>query len=243
MDKKRRPLRLVKKRQTAEHCTSRGYCLLSALDPGHAELLNAIIRTRGPFRAGDRIYRHGEPFDTLYSVQTGSLKTEMATREGRAQVSGFYFAGELLGTDAIGARTYPSDAVVLEQTWLCAIPARQFLDLCAGNPALQEQLLGRMGDRIRADEYGWMLNRNERAEQRLMIFLHDLYQRRVVRTGRRTTVVELTMRKEDIANYLGLTPESLSRTLRKLQEAGIIDSRLRAIELLDLDALSAADET
>lgn len=240
MDKKRRPLLLVKKRQTAEHCTSRGYCLLSALAPGHAELLNAIIRTRGPFRAGDRIYRHGEPFDTLYSVQTGSLKTEMATREGRAQVSGFYFAGELLGTDAIGARTYPSDAVVLEQTWLCAIPARQFLDLCAGNPALQEQLLGRMGDRIRADEYGWMLNRNERAEVRLVSFLYDLYQRMNLRHGESSGRMRLPMHKEDIANYLGLAPESLSRTFRRLQNEGVLINHGRTVELLDIEAAAIA---
>jgi len=239
MEKKRVRLELVQSRQPPEHCSARKFCLAGAIDKASLRALETEIKSRGPYQQGERIYRQGDSFRAIFMIQSGAVKTEINTRDGRAQVSGFHLQGELLGVETMGGGRYLCDAVALEKTWCCAVPVERFLKVCNASGGLQHELLQRLGQRIRDDEYGWMLNRNERAEVRLVSFLYDLYQRINLRNGESSGRMQLPMYKEDIANYLGLAPESLSRTFRRLQNEGIIVNHGSAVELLDIEAAAA----
>ncbi|MDD3448527.1 MAG: cyclic nucleotide-binding domain-containing protein [Gammaproteobacteria bacterium] len=239
MEKKRSRLELVRSRQSPDHCSARRFCLAGSVDRASLQALEAEIRSRGPYQQGERIYRQGDSFRALYMIQSGAVKTEINTRDGRAQVSGFHLQGELLGVETLGGGRHPCDAVALERTWCCTVPVERFLRVCNASGGLQNELLQRLGQRIRDDEYGWMLNRNERAEVRLVCFLYDLYRRMSQRSGESSGRMRLPMRKEDIASYLGLAPESLSRTFRHLRNEGIIANQGSAVELLDVEAAAA----
>lgn len=239
MEKKRNGLRLVQSRQSSEHCAARRFCLAGAVDKASLQALEAEIKSRGPYQQGERIYRQGDSFRAIFMIQSGTVKTEINTRDGRAQVSGFHLQGELLGVETIGGGRHLCDAVALERTWCCTVPVERFLKVCNANSGLQKELLLRLGHRIRNDEYGWMLNRNERAEVRLVSFLYDLYRRMYERHGESSGRMRLPMHKEDIANHLGLAPESLSRTFRRLQNEGVLINHGRTVELLDIEAAAA----
>ncbi|CCQ72657.1 Crp/Fnr family transcriptional regulator [Magnetospira sp. QH-2] len=219
------------------HCRASPNCLARSIQEASGDPFERVVQARGPIQPGDRLFRAGDPFDMLYWIRSGTIKTETTTREGRLQVTGFFFAGDLIGGDCIGRETYSCDGIALETTSLCAIPAEELTRLCCANERLQSTIMQRLGQRLHADRMGWMLTRNERAELRVRHFLSDLMNRRgepSTDTGRK---LDLPMTKGDMANYLGLAPESLSRVLKKLEADGLIRNGKRMFEVLQPESL------
>ncbi len=198
-----------------------------------AELDNLGMRRRGPFEAHERIFRVGDRFRALYVLVTGTVKTEVATREGDLQITGFYLPGEPFGMEAIGGSTYPVDAVAVEKTWVCELPFARLEALCACLPALQHEIFGLLGEQIRSVGHQRLLVRNLPAQQRILWFLKQLQERVSSRLGEKARQIRLPMPKEDIANFLSLAPETLSRNLIRLERAGVIRNNVRSVELFD----------
>ncbi len=182
------------------------------------------------------LYRQGDSFKSLYAIRTGSVKTYGLTEDGEQQITGFHLTGEIVGMDAIGGTLHPCSAEVLEDTWVCELPFVKLAELGARLPSLQRELLNAMGQEIRNEEHALMLVRGLRAEQRVMRFINSLLQRMRQRLGN-IDEIPLAMTREDIANYLGLAPETLSRALAKLRDDGIIRVQLKSIKVLDQAAV------
>ncbi len=187
-------------------------------------------------RKGATLYRQGDPFHSLYVVRSGSIKTYGLTEEGEQQITGFHLTGEMVGLDAIGSSYHPCTAEMLEDTWICELPYDALRGLGARLPSLQRVMLDVMGQEIRNEENALMLVRGLRAEQRVMRFLSSLLERMRARLGN-INEIPLAMTREDIANYLGLAPETLSRSLAKLRSDGVIQVELKSIQVLDNEAL------
>jgi CRP/FNR family transcriptional regulator len=92
--------------------------------------LEALICTARTIRRGEALYRGGDPFDNLYAVRSGSLKTSMAHRDGREQVTGLRIAGEALGLDGISEGVHACSAVALEDSSVCIVPYAALKRLC-----------------------------------------------------------------------------------------------------------------
>ena len=131
---------------------------------------------------------------------------------------------------------HTTDAIALERTWVCEIPVSQLESLCTDIPQLQHQVFSLLSNRLRHSEQMSFTTSNTSAEQRVMCFLNDLYQRTSKRMGA-ITEIRLPMRKVDIANFLALTPEHFSRILRDFENSGLIRNRFRSIEYLDAFAV------
>ncbi|OMH29493.1 Crp/Fnr family transcriptional regulator [Motiliproteus sp. MSK22-1] len=224
-------LHLIKSEQDCKHCQSEKLCLAFGLGQEAVSEFKGIIKERGPYAAGDTIYRQQDQFRSLYSIQSGSIKTETVTADGRQSVMGFYLIGDLLGIDAIGGKTYPNDAIAMETTWVCEIPYKSLLNLFSGQPYLQQQFINRLGGKIHADEYSGKVIRNESATRRVMHFLYQLYWHQARDKGP-TSRLHLPMSKQDLASFLGLTPESFSRTLTQLQKQGHIEKESHKVIVL-----------
>lgn len=175
-------------------------------------------------------------FQSLYAVRSGSVKTYGLTEEGEEQITGFHLTGEVVGLDAIGGTIHPCTAEMLEDTWICELPFDRLQELGERLPSLQRGLMGVMAQEIRNEEHALMLVRGLRAEQRVMRFLDSLLERMRQRMGN-ISEIPLAMTREDIANYLGLAPETLSRALAKLRDEGLIRVELKSIEVLDREAM------
>ena len=128
-------------------------------------------------------------------------------------------------------RTTP-DAFALQETSLCALPLDELETLCRKIPELQKNFLRRLGGELSVSRYECSSLRQEASHLRTLAFLRELHERQSNQTNSRSREVHLPMSKQDIACYLGLTPESLSRSLKKLEKQGLVRNSLRSITLL-----------
>ncbi|MET0053005.1 MAG: cyclic nucleotide-binding domain-containing protein [Candidatus Thiodiazotropha sp.] len=229
-----RDLRIVVKGPSCSTCQAKPFCLQSVCSGELCNTFKRAIRTKGPFQKGDLIYRTGMPFTTLYMIQRGSVKTQICTVNGVMEVTGFYLFGELLGVDAFACDTYPADAMALEECWVCELSYDQIKAMCNACTDFQQGLMTRLGRTLNSDVYQWALARNLKAKQKVAWFIFDLFKRTRVRYASDLRTIPLPMLKTDIANYLGLAPESLSRALLALEKEGMIVNEAKHIYLSDI---------
>ncbi len=112
--------------------------------------LEALICTARSVRRGEALYRAGARFENLYAVRSGSLKTTMAHRDGREQVTGLRLAGEALGLDGISNDAHVCSAVALEDSSVCIIPYAALKHLCREVSSMQDRLHKLMASRSSA---------------------------------------------------------------------------------------------
>lgn len=218
-------------------CEARYRCLGEGLSEEQLLGLRKITRTLGPFQPGEAIFRVEGKFKSLFVIQSGAAKIETASFEGAKLVDGFFFRGDLVGLESIGAQQYGHDAIALERTLVCELPFNQLESLCSFVPRLQRKLLIILGQKIRYTNETIVHGRYVSGEKRLLFFLQMLCEKKIIKKNDNTGSVDLPMSKGDIASYLGLRPESLSRVLTKLQSDGIIRNHTKKIEFLDIKAI------
>jgi CRP/FNR family transcriptional regulator len=164
-------------------------------------------------------------------VQTGAVKVESVSEEGINMVDGFYFPGEIFGLDGVGDQRYRNDAIALETTWVCEMQYEQLQALCVHLPVLLNNIFKIMGAQIRQVSDVMVHNRYLPADKRLLAFLEALSVGDLVKKSYDGSI-HLPMSKADMACYLGLRPESLSRALSKLAKEGLIRNHAKKIELV-----------
>ena len=186
--------------------------------------------------AGQYLYRAGQPFNALYLVNVGFLKTCLIAEDGREQVTGFRMRGDLVGIESIGAATHECDVVALETSGVWELPYPAILRACAQMPELQERLTWALAAEIRSDR-SWKLALNSlSAEQRVAAFLLDLASRHEA-LGFSPRHFVLRMGRADIGSFLALKHETVTRALTRLAGQGCIDVQWREIRILDMAAL------
>ena len=229
-----RNLHIIANEPPCKGCGAQPFCFQSLFSGDQSRQFKKAVRTIGPITRGEAIYREGHPFSSIYFIQRGSVKTEVCTINGVLEVTAFYLVGELLGTDAIGSECYPADAVAMEETWLCELSFSHLQSMCSASDAFQLALIKHLGRTINMDVYQWALARNLKAKQKVAWFIFDLFKRVRQRLPTDMRSIPLPMRKTDIANYLGLAPESLSRALHALEKEGMIVNNGKDIYLSDI---------
>jgi CRP/FNR family transcriptional regulator len=211
-----------------QDCSLYQLCLPTGIAGEELEQLDNIIQRRPPLKRGDYLFHIGGPFQAIYAVRSGSIKTYVPTEEGGEQVTGFYLPGELLGLDAINTGRHPCAAKALETTSLCEIPYERLSKLSNQIPNLQKQLLKVMSKELLHDQSLLMLLGKKNAEQRLAAMLISISNRYKQR-GFSPTDFNLSMSRNDIGNYLGLAVETISRLFTRFQEDGLLEVTRRRI--------------
>lgn len=186
--------------------------------------------------AGQYLYRAGQPFDALYLVNLGFLKTCLIAEDGREQVTGFRMRGDLIGIESIGADTHECDVVALETSGVWELPYPAILRACAQMPEWHERLTWALAAEIRNDRSWKLALASLSSEQRVAAFLLDLASRhRVLGFSSRHFV--LRMGRADIGSFLALKHETVTRALTRLAALGCIEVHWREIRILDAEAL------
>lgn len=227
-------LELIRRRCSA--CDLRELCLPAGLELDDVERIDKMVANREALAAGQPLYHAGAPFEALYVIREGSFKTYATTEGGELQIMGFHLPGEIIGFDAFAEERHQCTAEALEPARACRLPYNQLERVAAQVPGLQRQLM-RLISREMADDHAHMtmMGRNQ-AISRLALFLFSL-SRRQRRLGRSGTQITLTMSRADLANYLGLVLETVSRLFGRLQDMGVLRVRRREIEILDVERL------
>ena len=230
---------LARLRRSCAQCSLQVLCLPASIDHEDIARLDRIVLNRRPLMRGDTLFRSGQPLGSLFVAREGAFKTVTMDDEGTPQVLGFHLPGELLGLDALGSGQHACEAVALTQAAVCEVPLSQLESIASQVPGLQHQLLRIMGQGMNRDQSHIEMLGRRNAQGRLAIFLHQLASRYLA-LGRSGESFILPMSREDIASYLGLVIETVSRTLGKMQEDGIIAVKARQVTILDparLDSL------
>lgn len=218
------------------NCRLSAICLPIALEARDIDKLDEIIRRGRPLQRGEHIYREDEPFTSVYAVRSGTLKAYSLTDDGREQVTGFYFPGEILGMDGISKNVHASSAKALETAAICEIPFERLGELSARLPSLQRHFFQLMSQEITQDQLLiTMLSKNS-AEQRIAAFLLSVSGRNA-RRNLSATNFRLPMSRTDIGNYLGLTVETVSRVFSRFQKSGLLAVEGKEIRILDHELL------
>lgn len=220
-------------------CRLARICLPIALEAGAVEELDAIVQRGRTLQRGDFAFRQDETFTALYAVRSGALKSYCVAADGVAQVTGFYFPGEILGLDGISRNRHPSAAEALETSSVCEIPFERLGELSARVPSLQRHFFQLMSQEIAEDRQMIALLGRHSAEQRVAALLLNISQRHAQR-GLSATAFRLPMVRADIGSYLGLTLETVSRVLGRFQKSGAIEVDGREVVLTAPDQLRAA---
>lgn len=217
-------------------CCLQGVCLPSGLTGEELNELSEMTAAKRRVSRGAALYRGHDAFDSLFAVRSGAFKSVGVSRAGEEKVTGFHFPGELMGLDAINTDRHAYDAVALEDSEVCVIPYTALTQLALRIPRLQMRLLRILSSDISRDQGLMLLLGSMTAEQRLCAFLLSL-SRRHEKLGYSGDRFHLRMTREDIGSYLGLTLETVSRLLSRLQRDGLISARQREIELKNVPAL------
>lgn len=170
------------------------------------------------------IMAEGEPNDSLYVVVQGSFRLTKHLDDGRRQVTGFLFKGDFAGVRPTDASAYTAEA--LEDSLVCHFP-HKFLDEVAKNsPGVKDRLIARGQTEYHKAQDHIVLLGKKTAEERVESFL-DLISRSTGEEDGDEREVHLPMSRQDIADYLGLRLETLSRTLTGLKKKGVIKDLTR----------------
>lgn len=216
-------------------CAFSAACLEQGYDKSRLLELHVLVAHVVPYEEGQHIFREGEEFGAIAAVRAGTVKTYVNDAQGRQQVQGFFLPGEVIGLNAISQSRYPSNAVALEPVLLCRFSFDSMAALASRMPGLQGQLFKLLSQDIGKAA---LLAGNYSADERMAAFLLSLSRRYAVR-GFSPTRFHLTMTRADIANYLRLASESVSRGFRRLQDESLIRVERREIELLDVPRLES----
>lgn len=218
-------------------CAVKKLCLPAGLPESDIVRLERVTRQKKVIKAGDCLYRSGDPFTGLYAIRSGSFKSAVIASDGDTQVTHFALPGELLGLDAYSRCSHPSYAEALEDSCVCVLPFAQLETLAQDIPELQRHIYGIFSDELRSENEILMLLGKRSAETRLAALLINISSRHA-RRGYSSSRVLLSMPRTDIANYLGLTAETVSRLFSRFQKQALIEVSGREVRILNLIGLS-----
>lgn len=228
---------------TCDMCVVRNRAICAALDGSELAALNAIGRTR-KVAAGESLIWEGEDSVLVANVIEGVLKLSAGTEDGREQIVGMVYPSEFIGRPFGGASGH--DVTALTEAKVCVFSRGDFDAFAHDHPALERKLLERtLGELDRSRRWMLLLGRKS-ASQKLASFLVELIERTGARgcDADRAEMSQLTLTlpfsRQQIADILGLTIETVSRQFTHLKAEGIIEllSR-REVVVADFEALVA----
>lgn len=188
------------------------------------------------FKAGQRIHTIGQHFDSLFIVNSGFLKTVLVDEYGSEQVLSFPMKGDLLGIDGIYTEHHASEAIALSDCDIIILPYKTFSALGRVYAELEQAMFNVMSrELVREQTMIGMLSALS-AEAKVARFLTNLGER-YSQLGYSGKVFNLRMTRHEIGSYLGLTLETVSRTLSAFNELGMVTVDQRQIAIIDATAL------
>jgi CRP/FNR family nitrogen fixation transcriptional regulator len=189
------------------------------------------------YKKGTEIYGEKEPADYVYQVKIGAVRSYKLLSDGRRQIGAFHLASDIFGLENGGEHRFTAEAIV--ETTVRLIKRRSLELVAESDAVVARNLLNMTTNNLQHAEDHMLLLGRKTSLERVAAFLTEM-DRRLTAAG----VMALPMSRRDIADYLGLTLETVSRALSRLHELGIlgfIGTNQRQIVLLDRRQLASLD--
>ena len=231
------PMLLNGRFHTATYCTASQFFQWAGMPAGASAATDAIRLPMRRVYAETTLIHEGQTFDGLYLVVSGSFKCVQTDAEGYEQVLDFAIHGDFLGLDGLGQDHHMTAAVALEDAMVVVVPLHQFPEPDTDAPGLSTLLLRATGAGVVRRGATHYLMSAARSEVRVARFLLHMAQRQGA-IGYSERRLRLTMTRRDIASYLGVAHETISRALGSLVSGGCITVSHRDIEIIDFPKLN-----
>jgi CRP/FNR family transcriptional regulator len=188
--------------------------------------------------SGQTLFHEGDPATRVFTLTRGALKLYKLLADGRRQVTGFLHPGDFLGISIDDEHAFSAEA--LEESQLCWFPRARFDDFVDEQPTMERELYRMAAHELAAAQQQFVLLGRKTAIERVASFLLLRFER----SAPTASAVRLPMSRSDIADYLGLTKETVSRAISTLKRERIIRlESLDVIEILDRGRLEQLSET
>jgi CRP/FNR family transcriptional regulator len=225
-------MRLGKSLYEAKQVALKSCPICSSLSPGSLEVIAAMAQERIADK-GEYLVTEGDACDGFYLVLAGRARVFKTSANGREKALLIAERGFTFGEDALfGEGTFLENAVALERSTVLRIPRPEFLALLRKNPDLAFQVMESL--------CGWIRRLSSSVENVAFLGAKDKVVRYLVNLSEKTEdpkKLELTEKKKDIADRLGITPETFSRVMHDLEQKGICRVQGKQIQVEDPEAL------
>lgn len=212
---------------------------LGALDARTAARLIEISHALD-LPAGRSVILEGDPADNIYGVQRGVVSVFKLLPDGRRQITGFLYPGDFLGVTFNVSGVYGYGAETVGHCTLRIWPRTALEKLFEEAPGVRRLFLAEMADELTVAQDRMLMLARRAVEERVANFLLTMARRQAGASGTRIEAVEVPMRWADIADYLGTTAETVSRTLSAFRDRGAIRTGKRhEIGIVDWAMLEA----
>jgi CRP/FNR family transcriptional regulator len=230
----------VRDPRECEDCSARSLSVCSALDVGELDGLHEIARsTFYPNRSS--LFRQGEPSEFVFNVTEGVVRLARLLPDGRRQIVGFAMPGDFLGVSVHATYGFSADAV--EDVAACKFGRKAYEDLVASKPHLLKRLHDFSANELSLAQDQITLLGRCTAEERIASFLLHMRRRWAVVRGKPSVTVHLPMSRQDIADFLGLTIETVSRTISRMardKELTVVPNGVRLSDVRRFEQLAAS---
>ena len=176
--------------------------------------------------AGEVIFHAGESAQTIFGIRAGKVELVRYLENGQMGHQYALESGAWLGEGALFNTVYQSSAIATQSCQIIAVPKRAFLTLLRHDPEISLTFIGQLTEQLHTAKNLMMLRCIRSAYDRVLAYLHGL-------TTASSHTCSLDRSLKEIAEQICLTPEVVSRTLRKLQQDGIIQRNQREITFLE----------
>ena len=212
---------------------------LNVSDDSRAALQKSVQRKL--YRPGEVLHWEGDRAQSALWICSGAVKCYKLLPNGRSQITRFAAGGDFLGISSF--ETHDCTAEALTACQAAQIPRKVLETLADADPLLHRQIMQILSSELQSSRRQVLLLGRMHAVERLSTFLIDFAERTGSRDAGDGVVVELPMTRSDIADFLGLTIETVSRVLTKLKRDGLIAmERPTTIRLLDRDRLAGREK-
>ena len=222
-----------------DDCKVRLFCVCAALELHELEELDRLSQIKN-YPAKTMLFDQGAQAGAVFNVTEGVIRLYKSLPDGRRQIVGFALPGDFLGLAMMDRYGVAAEAV--SQARVCRFSRSAFLTFVDGKPHLLRRMHEFAGHELSLAQDQMLLLGRRNADEKVAAFLLNL-QTRYARIGHKSVHVPLPMSRQDIADYLGLTIETVSRTLTKLARTKaivVVPDGIRLLAPQRLDKLATA---
>jgi len=231
----RQPTNCCGARVDCAGCEVRPFALCGALEPVDMMVMGTIAHPRR-IEAGRQLIQEGDPAEDVFTLTEGMLKLYKLMPDGRRQITGFMIPGDFIGLAYGQSYIYSAEAVT--PTTACRFKRSALLEKMVDYPELEHRLLSLASNELAAAQAQMLLLGRKSARERLASFLVGLAERRGIGDAE---PMPLPMSRGDIADFLGLTIETVSRAFTAMRKEGLISlPDKHQVVIADMEALREA---
>lgn len=218
------------------NCGLHNVCFSTGLVRADIDRLDSIVERKAPLQKHQHLFMAGDKFTALYAVKAGVIKLYSFSGAGEEVIHGFYLPGDVLGIDALESKVHELNAIALDTASICNLPFKQLSELATQLPTLNQQIFSVMSKEVNEGRLHSELLSKRNADQRVAQFIWHMAERCESR-GYASDEFRLGILHRDVALYLGLTPETVSRILAKLHADNIVTWKKKEVIVHDKKVL------